>query len=269
MKIKLIEKNILDHDLWKRDLYLQDIDYIIGANIYEYDMKNAGYNLSIKYELLDQATLDYLGTLTKEERTIRIGLLMRDHSVYRKSLTASFAKMRKRFFIDNEIAEHHVLSIKKDAIFLINKSCDQTKFGSVEFVLKNRYTSFHRFDNLEFYYRNTGKTLHVKGIKDENLPYHEEFMLTFLKDVFALLETSDNKTIVSKIKKFASMYKNRKLANGFYRELNPHSMYTLKLDSKDTTVQSMDYINGFEIRHSYNYMTFILRLIQRFFFINN
>jgi hypothetical protein len=265
---RIIQKDIIDHELWKRDLYLQDIEYIIGANIYEYDMKNAGYNLSIQYELLDENILDYLGTLTKEERTIRIGLLMRDQPVFRKSLTQAFSKMRKRFFIDNEVASHHILSIKKDAVFLINKTCDKTKFGQVEFVVKNRYSSFHRFDNLEFYYRNRGKQLDVKGIRDENLHFHEDYMLAFLKDIFQLLETSDNHRVVTRIKKFASMYKNRELSNGFYRELNAQSMYTLKMDDK-SSIQSIHYMNGFEIDHSYNYMTYILRLIQRFFFLNS
>jgi len=266
MKLRL--KELLDHDLWKRDLYLQDIDYIIGANIFEYDMKDAGYHLSMEYQLLDEATLEYLGTLVKKERTIRIGLLMRDNPDFSKKLTKAFGQMRRRFFIANDIQHRQILSIKKDAIFLINKGCDKVKFGDVEFVLKNRYTSFHRFRSSEFYYRNRGKVLDVKGISNDKLIPHEEYMISFLKETFLALETTDNRRIVSKVKKFASDYKNGRLPVEYYRELNSGSMYTFKSQG-DNIVQSQYQLPGFEIERSYNYMVYILPLIQRFFFITN
>lgn len=268
MRVKFTAKDRIDHELWKADKYLQDIDYIIGANIYEYDMKNAGYNLAIYYGLLDEDTLAYLGTLTKEERTIRIGILQRDIPGFAKALLNAFAEMRKRFFIDNGIEEHHILSIKKDAVFLINKQCDKTVYRNVEFVLKHRYTSYHRFSGFEYYFRNKGRELAVKGVNDEKLPLHEDYMLKFLKEIFVLLETSDNKRVVSRVKKFASQYKRLELDVGYYRELNAGSMYTLRMPGRDVSINSISYMEGFDIDHTFNYMTYILALIQRFFFIN-
>lgn len=265
--MKILKKDILDHSLWKRDTYLQDIDYIINSNIYEYDMKNAGYNLAIYYGLLDNKMIDYLEGLTKQDRTIQIGMLMRDNKGFRRNLSEAFSDMRRKFFINNNIQRDQILSIKKDAIFLINTTCDKTKFRNVEFVMKNRYTSFHKFDRIEFFYRNRSREVAVKGIRDEKLEYHKDGMLSFLTDIFHLLETSDNSRVVSKIKKFASMYKKMELPIDFYRELNSGSMFTLTIDSTDTKIQSIDYIQGFGIDHSFNYMMYILRLIQRFFFL--
>jgi hypothetical protein len=264
---KLVPIELLNHSLWKRELYTQDIDYIIGANIFEYDMRDAGFNIIKYYELLDDSTIKYLASLSKDERKIRIGLLQREDRNLAKEMLKGFAKMRKKFFIDNKIEEHQILSIRKDAIFLINKRCDKTSFSNVEFALKNRYTSFHKFGNYEYYFRNKGREIAVKGINDDKLQYHEA-MLSFLKDIFSLLETADNKRVVTKIKKFASQYKAQELDYHYYRELNANSMYNLGIPGRDNSIYALHYLDGFDVDHSFNYMTYIITLIQRFFFIS-
>lgn len=263
--MRLIDKDKdLGYTLYKRDLWTQDIDYIINANIYEYDMKNAGLNLIKYYELLDSQTIEYLEAMPKHARTIQIGQMMRDNKTLNRDLSESFSKMRKKFFVANNIKEHQILSIKKDAIFLVNKACEETKFKNVEFVLKNRYTSFHRFSNIEFYYRNRGKVLDVKGIREEKLESHKDYMCKFLKDIFNLLETSSNDRIISKLKQFSKFYKSRSLEFQYYRELNPDSYYTLMTDD-GKSFKSENYLTGFDIDISYNYIVYILPLIQRFF----
>jgi len=267
MKIKLIENNKLDHKLWEKDLYTQKIDYIINSIINEYDMKRAGFNLSIYYGLLDDNIIKYLSLLPKDEQTRRIGLIRRDDRDFNKRLSKAFKDMRERFFIDNNIQEKHVLSIKKDAIFLINKTCDKTTYRNIEFILKNKYTSFHRFDKMEFYYKNNNRKLDVKGIKDEKLILHKKYMLSFLKDVFHTLEVSSNERVIYRIKKFASQYKTRMLSKEYYRELNSDSAFSLMVN--DTNIKAIEYIDGYDIDYSYNYMTYILKLIQRYFFISD
>jgi len=132
--IKLLDDLTLDNKLWKRDLYVQDIDYIINSNIYEYDIKRAGFNLIQYYELLDDKTIEYLASLQKDEQTRRIGLLRRDDVQLNKELSKAFENMRKKFFIDNKIKDHQVLSIKKDAIFIINKVCEKCSYRNIEFI---------------------------------------------------------------------------------------------------------------------------------------
>mgnify|MGYP001388216780 CR=1 FL=1 len=267
MKIKINESYFdkdIGYSIYKNDIWTRDIDYIINANIYEYDMKNAGFNLIKYYELLDKKTIDNLESLPKNIRNIQIGLLMKENKDFNNKLTQSFRKMRKTFLFSNQVKEHQILSIKKDAIYLVNKACENTKFKNVEFVLKNRYTSFHKFSNIEFYYRNKGQVLDVKGIKDDKLEPHKDYMCKFLKDIFNLLETSSNERIVSKLKHFSKFYKSRKLEYQYYRELNSDSYYSLIVDGS-RTIKSETYITGFDIDISYNYMTYILPLIQRFF----
>lgn len=263
--IKLLDDLTLDNKLWKRDLYVQDIDYIINSNIYEYDIKRAGFNLIQYYELLDDKTIEYLASLQKDEQTRRIGLLRRDDVQLNKELSKAFENMRKKFFIDNKIKDHQVLSIKKDAIFIINKVCEKCSYRNIEFILKNRYTSFHKFNNIEFYYRNTTKDIAIKGINDLKLKNHKDYMLSFLIDIFNSLEVSSNDRTVYKLKKFASLYKTNQLPIEYYRELNSDSLFNLVVDNKN--IKADDYIKGFEIDKSHNYIMYILKLIQRFFFI--
>ena len=93
--------------------------------------------------------------------------------------------------------------------------------------------------------------------------------------IFYLLEC-----IVNKIKKFASKYKRRELDIGYYRELNSDSSFVFTNSNGEITVKSeyatdrfLDDINDniegecFDIDISYNYMTYITKLIQRYFFI--
>jgi hypothetical protein len=266
MKVRLIDKDEdLGYTLYKRDLWTQNIDYIINANIYEYDMKGAGLNLIKYYELLDDQTIEYLGSLPKHMRDVVIGNMSGKDKELNRGLSEAFTNMRKKFFLSNEIKEHQILAIKHDAIFLVNKTCDKTTFRNVEFAVKNRYTSFHKFVNIEFFYRNSGRNLDIKGIKDWKIPPHDDYMCKFLKDIFNLLETSSNDRIISKLKQFSKFYKKKELEYQYYRELNSDSYYSLFAGKDDKLFKSDEYLLGFDIDISYNYLNYILPLIQRFF----
>jgi hypothetical protein len=265
MPIKIYRKEI-DNTLYKKDNYTQDVDYVINSNIFEYDMRNAGFSLVKFYDLLPQYTIDDLETFSKDTINVKIGLLQIDNPKFSKRLVTAFSDMRKLFFEENSIKETQVLSVKKDAIFLVNKTCDKLRFKNVEFALKNRYTSFHKFSRVELYYRNKSKILDIKGVGSK-ISLHEDYMVKFLKDIFNTLETSDNSRVITKIKKFVSDYKDRSLPIQYYRELNSDSMYSLFIDdNNDKIIKSEETIKGFDIDISYNYVNYILPLIQRFFF---
>jgi hypothetical protein len=270
IRVRSIDKDEeLGYTLYKRDLWTQNIDYIINANIYEYDMKGAGLNLIKYYELLDEQTIKYLEELPKYIQNVTIGDMRKADKELNRNLGEAFIKMRKKFFIANDIKEHQILAIKKDAIFLVNKACDKTSFRNVEFVMKHKYTSFHKFSNIEFFYRNSGRVLDIKGINDLKIPPHDEYMCKFLKDIFNLLETSSNDRIISKLKQFSKFYKNKELEHQFYRELNSDCYYSLFTGKEDQIFKSEDYLLGFDIDISYNYINYILPLIQRFFTIKS
>lgn len=251
---------------------MPDIDYIISKKITEYDMKEAGWNLIQYYELLDTKRLSQLKSLSKRDRHIGIGIMCRDDRKFNKKLTKSFAMMRKKFFIENDISDDNILSIKKDAIYVIGKKCKYKKFKNIEFVEKNKYTSFHKFGRIEMYFDYTTNKLDVKGINDEKLVEHEKYILDVLKLIFRTIESQNHKLLVKIIKEFTMQYRERRLEPEYYRELNSDSIYTL---DKEHNVSNC-YLFGFEnidenmknnINISYNYMTYILPIIQRFYYI--
>ena len=110
-------KNIPDNEilskLYKNDFYTtEDYDYIISKKIIEYDIKDAGFNLSKYYKLLPDDKLNYLKSLHKSQRTIQIGRYMRDDLNYNKELTKSFEHMR------GKLKSHRKHIYEYDVIYL-------------------------------------------------------------------------------------------------------------------------------------------------------
>ena len=255
--------------VYKYDIYLNDnYQYLINVPIYEYDIKNAGFNLAKYYNLLDYKTLDMLEKMQKRERTIMIGKMMRDNNEFNRELSDSFELIRKKFVNKNNIIDDEILSIKKDAIFIIDRKCVCYKFKNVEFVCKNKYTSFHRFGNIELYYNSTTNDLDVKGINNENL-YKHEFMITVLKNIFKLCELKDVDRLTSYIKRFVTAYKNRDIDPAVYRQFNSASSFIIKSLSGNSCEFGLDSLYNYKITDidiSYNYMNIILPILQRYYY---
>ena len=271
MSKKLI-KSKLKSNLYTRDLYTtEEYDYIVSKKIIEYDIKNAGFNLSKYYRLLPDDKLRYLETLNKHDRTIQIGIYMRNDREFNKQLTKSFKRMRKKFFEANELEDKDIVSIKKDAIFVVGKKCKNVKFENVEFVEKNVYSSFHKFGNIELYYNGKENKIDVKGINNDLLYQHESF-LNILKRIFKLLEQNDDSGFIKFMKRFTDDYKNKRLNYNYYREFNSNSGFTLVRKSNSymknycISLDGMDESLDKDLDISYNYITYILPILQRFYF---
>jgi hypothetical protein len=261
----------MNNDLYKRDLYTTgEYDYIISKKIFEYDITQAGWNLCKYYELLPESKLKILSKMSKTEKHIQIGKYERDDREFNKNLTKSFSNIRKLFIEENDIDDSNILAIRKDAIFIIGKKCNNLKFGNVEFVLKNVYSSYHKFNNIELYYNCKKNILDVKGINNNVLYLHENFM-NFLKHSFKLLEYNNKDQFIKFIKNFTYDYKLKNLDVSFYREFNPRSVYNIKNPKLNSRVFSfgLTHIDKNlldEVDISYNYMRYILPIIQRYYF---
>jgi len=246
--------------LYKKDLYLdKTIPYLISKEIIEYDISSAGYSISKEFKLLSQSRLRYLETLDKTARQIAIGLYQKNDSSYKDALKEKFIEVRKMFFEANKLDDDDVLSIKKDAIVCLRR-CDRCVFGDIRFVDKNVYTSFFNFNNLEFYLGRD--TLDVKGISDEKLKLHKDYMLDFLFRILKMFEISSRRQLITNIKEFSDYYKSKQLMIGYYRELNKDSLYKLEKTLQGALVGLLnsESIDGIDI--SYNYMNYIVPLLN-------
>lgn len=257
-----------EEKLYEKDLYLnKNIECLINYGIYEYDIKQAGYNITKYYKLLPDDKIKTLTALSKENKHVRIGLYQRNDKSYRDNLKQGFKNIRKEFFEANEIKNADILSIKKDAIFL-TKPVKQTEFGNVEFIKKHKYTSYFYLNNMEYYYNSKNKTIDVKGIEDAKLKLHKDYMLSALQDIFKLLET-DNEEAIKFLMDFANEYKTMQLPIEFYRELNPISCYKtdIHLNNENQVLYFNDLsedtiIYSSHIDISYNYLNVIMPLIR-------
>ena len=190
-----MSKSILD-----KHNYLKNID-LLRATIREYDMHEAGFSLIRENKLLPEEEILYLIGLTKLERTIEIGRLMKSNKNLAKNLMNSFIDIRHKFYEANNINEDNILSIKKDAVFTVNKVCKELKFGNyIEFKLKNRYSSFYHLNDIELYYDSRSNNLDVKGLGNLSSPLFDE-----LKRIMKVNEIPKNNDLLfTLIKKLRS-----------------------------------------------------------------
>ena len=206
--------------LYKSDTFINDnIFYLFNKMIYEYDMKDAGYNLSRAYKLLPDSKLEELGRYKKERRRIEIGNLQRNDNQYKERLKLAFEEARRMFFEANDLQADEIISIKKDAIFT-TKYCDFQKFlDFIEFRIKNEYTSYIRLNKkIEMYY--SPSQMDIKGLGDETIEYHKDYMINFINQFFNKMETDETDKILRFMRRFIDKYKRRELPIGYYRRFD-------------------------------------------------
>jgi len=245
--------------LYNRHNYLnKNIEFLVSNEIIEYDMQSAGFNILKYYKLVSDDKLNFLESLGKKERHVQIGLYQRADKVLARQLNDKFIETRKWFFEQNELIDEDILSIKKDAVITF-KRCLVTELDNIKFIEKNIYTSYYYLNKLEFYYNNN--VIHVKGINDDLLKLHSEYMLDFLHMFFRMNETIKVKKIIEYLKEFSHYYKNRHLEIGYYRELNKQSLFKLNDSLFNSPLGIRDIGDVGEINIDYNYLNYLIPLI--------
>lgn len=237
------------------------IEYLISREIIEYDIQSAGFNLVKKYKLLSQYKIDQLESLSKKERQISLGYIQRYDKEFMAKLNEKFVEVRKLFFEANDIKTDDVLSIKKDAIFMLRR-CQYTEFDNILFREKNLYTSYYYMNKKEIYVNKDG--LDIKGISDDKLELHKDYMLDLLFKLLRMVELSSKRQLIANLKEVSYFYKNKELDINYYRELNSDSLFRLKMIMPGMHdyigVQYTDNVDEIEIE--YNYMKYIVPIIN-------
>lgn len=253
-------------EIYKRHFYLnKDILQKINEEIIEYDMKSAGLSIVKSQKLLDERTIQLLESLPKKERNIKLGNIQKNNKGLVNALNDGYSDYRRLFIEANNIKDEDIISIKKDAIFT-SKRCSYLEFDSIIFSDKNRYTSYYYFPGstpIELYY-NKNK-LDVKGINNDRMQMHKEYMGTFLSRYAYMNEMSIKTNLIKYIKEFSYLYKTRQLSKGYYREFNVNSRFRLyeQISGKDVTVDYIDDISIDDVNIIYNYFTFLVPIIER------
>lgn len=219
-------------NLYQRSSYLLDIDFLINNTIYEYDLSKANISILRESNIISEDFYCKMYNANKNKREVTIGKMIRKDRRIGEALEAGFVQARQMFFDANDVEDNDVLSIKKDAIFLLRPANYTHFLNKLDFVQKNLYTSFYRIpaSRLEFYYSRHPVTheekLDVKGLGKLQIPLHEQYMLEFLSVLFFIAET-DILDALDTITRFIELYKRREVDLGFYRTFDPNSKFVI------------------------------------------
>jgi len=217
-------------DLYKKTLYLKDIDFLINTTIYEYDLSKANISILRQANLITDDLYNILYNADRMDRQVFIGKLQKKDPNIAKALEVGFIEARRLFFEANGLEERDVLSIKKDAIFTFKRCLNLQVAEWLIFKEKNLYTSYYHIPSQkkELYYLKhpfTGaEVLDIKGMNDESFHYHTHYMIEFLLVLFETAQT-DIVEALDMISRFVSLYRSRRLEVGFYRNLNSESKF--------------------------------------------
>ena len=217
-------------ELYKRMNYLLDIPYVTSSFITEYDLSKANIS-ALKYAgYLSDDDYSFLYNANKLYREIYIGNLEKRDKNLTKIKQHGIEEARRLFFEANKLQDHEVLSIKNDAIFVIGTKQLQTQFGIFDFKRKNVYSFFMSTKNrleIYYYYDPVGgnEIFDVKGINDSVLHVHQDYMISFLCQIFYMLQTTTIDDTIRFYNEFYENFINRRLDVGYYREFNAISKF--------------------------------------------
>ena len=248
--------------IWERHYYRnKDIEFFINNQIIEYDIKSAGLSLAKEYKYLDSKIIKKLDNMSKEERNRMMGIMKIKNKQLIKNENKALVEARKKFIEANNIDNDNIISIKKDALF-VSKECYNLQLGEIEFVPKNKYSSYMFLNNIEFYYSRL--KLDIKGINDDLLKLHKDYMLTFFKQYLQYIEMGKSTKLLDFIAGFVYRYKSRDLDIGYYREFNALSLFKLNKQTSYGTEYLIKYIDeeSFnDIDIGYNFFRYLIPLM--------
>ena len=213
----------MEYNPQKSVWFNSNIEYLFNVELTEFDLKDAGYNLIKEYKLLPSEEIERLSKMDKGvKRHIEIGMIQKNNPEFSKKLQEKFADMRYIFINSNNLKDDDIVSVKKDALFIIGQVKNK-KFGKLEFRQKNVYSSYLRFpniQNLEIYWNNIQPD--IKGMTEHAINRHRLYMYNFINEMIKLIE-NNSPSVKRKMLKFISDYKYNLLDEGYYLEFNRKS----------------------------------------------
>lgn len=222
----------------------------------------------ISANAINEKQIKYLKSLPKEIRNIKIGLMIQKDKEYGRIIKNNLVSYRTKFIKANDIEPNNIISVKKDAFFLVNCDIEEKIFNNVEFRIKNKYSSYynisdHNKSSIQFFYSKKFNKIDIKGISiDEEV--HDKYMLSFLKTLFAYNEVN-RELACEYLKKFAYKYRNRKLNPNYYIEFNNKSKFKLNMELGNIKLYTDDLITKDSINIEYNYINIIVPFIKLLF----
>lgn len=219
-------------DLYTKTNYIAPYDYIISSIIREYDISKANINVLKKYNAISDELYTYLYNSNRMTRQVTIGKLMKEQPELVNILKDGICEARRAFFEYNNIQDYEVLSIKNDAVYLINKEAIVTNCDGINFALKSIYTSYYKIKNKEYYYYLNRATeeelLDVKGMSKDKQCIHTGYFIEFLNTLFYSIQSDDITDSLEILNGFYNSYINLQLPIEYYRRFDGDSRFDIR-----------------------------------------
>ena len=215
--------------LYNEKNYTINLGYLFNNYIREYDISKANINILFAKGVINQDLYNQLYSADRMMRQVYIGKMIRDNDKVQEVLSAGIIEYKQKFFEANSITDNDIISIKNDAVFILNKKPQALQFDNVVFMHKNTYTSFMRLNELEIYYGYTTdcEVIDIKGIKDTDLEmYHNDF-LNIIIDYFRYMQKSGPEITLQYITSIIHNYVNLELPINAYRRFRSSNDFTM------------------------------------------
>jgi hypothetical protein len=166
---------------------------------------------------------------------ISVGKIGQTDHDFAKALENKFNDVIEQFITQNNLdKEFDILSVKRDAVFTVNKTINYPKIGSfINFIPKHTYHAYLYIKPYEFYFQSDGK-IEVKGLcsdedgqREKILNLHTNGIINLLNETISVCErTNMNRDAINKFcAEIVSLYKKKELDFDYYREFNIESKF--------------------------------------------
>lgn len=250
--------------------------YVIDTPIIEYDIKSGNVSIMKVYKdqfdpPLEDAQIDQLKSLDKKARVIQVGKMMRDIPNFSKVLEKGFNQAVKTFCEENRLdlsdSTEDIISIKRDAVFVVGKPIKHTKILEYcKFIPKNEYDGYIRLKGYEFYINSQENRIDVKGMDDEQVPLHQEGIITMFLDFYRYCKSIHmNRIKISEyLAELCDAYLSKELPFPMYREFNNESKYRLQMGGREFLSDTIEENDLEELLIDFNYLKILIPLLNIF-----
>lgn len=183
----------------------------IKKEIHEYDIASCDISVLTDNGFFDDKQYNYFKNLSKYNRVVKLGIMRGKDKAMGSLLKSCITNAVDNFIKVNDIEPTDIFEIVKDAVWL-HRHVSKTKFGKyINFVCKNTATSLFVFNGIKFYYDSNMGVFFTRGI-GKSTPK----ILEFIKDVMAIAEVADRKSLYNTIHKFKLSYVRSELDDVWY-----------------------------------------------------
>lgn len=138
---------------------------IFEGVIREYDMEKSNISLLFEAGVINEAEYNKISNMSKINRQIHIGCMIRDNKELQKTLNENMKKYIDMFKSANNILDSDIDEIAKDALWIKNKYITVNSFDTkIRFRSKQQYDTMYAVnDHLKFYYNSLTDASLVRG----------------------------------------------------------------------------------------------------------